>query len=203
MYSKQFVTSSWILAVLTTKLTDVAVMACSLSMKQMKSLRLRSAGSSHLEVVRMVTTELQLRQLRKKVGILVVLKLATHVILWTAFVEKYIEWISPETGLTNFGDSRAVATIHITRRDYMMNISVKNATLENQNLADEHSCVVSQATTLPPMIETLVQVKSSCESILLERTHGNVVQKLVVQVAQDIVNKAHGTPFLIKTANLS
>lgn len=58
-------------------------MACSLSIKQIKIVRLRSKCSFFvpIHVVEIVATELQIGQLQREVGILAVLKLATEVIL--------------------------------------------------------------------------------------------------------------------------
>lgn len=100
-------------------------MECSPSIKDVKPVRLQTASSFSFEVVGMVTTERQIRQLQKKAGILFVLELATSVILGTAFIGKYIEVIRPNTGLIMLSDSGLVAIIYETRRDHIVNISVE------------------------------------------------------------------------------
>lgn len=86
-------------------------MACSLSIKQLNALRLRSAGNSPIKVTRMLTTKLQIGQLRNEVEFLVLPKLRAELISKTAFIGNYSERISPKSGYTTPSDSNSVAIV--------------------------------------------------------------------------------------------
>lgn len=129
------------------------------SIKQVKAVRRRSAGSSGLEVVRIVTMKLQIWQLRSEVRFLVVPELATNIVLGTTFIGKYTERVSPTTSLTTPCDSSSVAFDAETRCDHITNISVEKIMNDNRNSTDEHSCGVFQVITLLTKSETAVQVK--------------------------------------------
>lgn len=101
-------------------------MACSPLIQEVKAVLPRSAPICRFEIVGLVTTELQIGQLRKEVAFLVVPKLATNVILETGFIERYNGEVNPKTVLSKPRDSGTIAIIGETRRNHKINISVKN-----------------------------------------------------------------------------
>lgn len=71
--------------------------------------------------------EFQIEQLRKDTGLLVVCKLATNLILGPTFTGKYITKFGFNSGLIVPSDSKPVAIVYETQRDYIMTISIDNS----------------------------------------------------------------------------
>lgn len=117
--------------------------------------------------------------------------------------QKYIEGISPKTALFTPGNSSPVAFIDKTRRDHVLGISAEKATEEERSCTDEHSCVVTPETTLPPMSEKSVWDKTSCEGFQQIELHQDRVQKWIALVVQNVVDTVSKMPFLNKFANRS
>lgn len=107
------------------------------------------------------------------------------------------------TDLFTPGDSSLVAVIEERQREYIMIMSMKNATEDNKNSTNERSCLFSRVATLPLMSEKTVQAKSFYGGIQLVETHDNLVQKRVAIFAQGTVNAMPGTLFRTTIASLS
>lgn len=63
--------------------------------------------------------------------------------------------------------------------------------------------MIAQATTVAPISETMVKVRTSTVSICLVETHKNLMTPLKALVAQGIVDTGPGVFFTINVTNLS
>lgn len=113
--------------------------ACWSSAKQVQAVWPRSAGSSPLKVIWIRTTELQIVQLQEKVWFLVYPEPASRLILETAFIRKYVEVFSPNTGLSTPSRFSLIPIVNETRRNHIVTILVMFSAKENRNPTDEHS----------------------------------------------------------------
>lgn len=108
--------------------TMFSIMACSLSIKEVKAARLQSAGNFSLKVAGIVTMNLRKGELRKDVGSLVVPKLASLADLETTVIRKYIEEVTSMTALIAPGSFSSVERVHKTQFYFIINISEANRT---------------------------------------------------------------------------
>lgn len=151
----------------------------------------------------MMTTKLQIDQLRREVGFLAISEMTPDDILETDSTRIYIKIIISNTGLTTFRDSYPVAIIGETRLDHIMTASTRDTMEENSNSTYGHSCVVSRVVRLPPMSETMVQIRPS----LQKHSFGADSRELGPETARH--NRARysraalGISFHIKIASLS
>lgn len=134
-----------------------ALVAHPSSSKQVQAVCLRATHSFPFEGTVVVSTKLQIGQVRRKIGFLVVPEMEINIILETIFDEKYIEGISTKTDLITPSEFSPLAIIDGSRRDHKMTVSVENLIAEGWTSTNEHLGVISRLANLPLMSKTVAQ----------------------------------------------
>lgn len=83
----------------------------------------------------------------------------SNVILETTFIEKYVERISPRTGLKTPINQRSVASVDETRHDHDLglDICVESDGKQDRILSDEGPFIATPAISLFSISETIVK----------------------------------------------
>lgn len=136
----------------------------------------------------MVSLEVQMRQPHTRIEFLVVPSLATSVILGTVFLGKCVEKISLMAIIIILMRSSNIAVVNTTFRSHVFTNGSYNSQAQLECSAAEQPCVLTRATTLAPISETIMEVNISAGCARLVDTHKHRIWKRKELVAHDIVD---------------
>lgn len=119
------------------------------SIKLIRTVSSRSAESLSLNETKTAKMKLKMEEQQRRVGIFIILKLATNIVVETAIFGDCIDWIGSNTCLITLSIFSPVLTVIETWRIFEMNISVDICVKKNKNPVYESSRAVTWEATFP------------------------------------------------------